>query len=158
MSLKLTLHFLSTAMCKSSNLIFVLLFAFLFRLEIFSWRLVSVILLIFTGVVLMVATEAHFVFEGLILVLSASAVGGLRWSLTQVLLKNKKMGFDNPAATIYWLAPTMGISLAIVSAALESWPSIFRTAFFDGVVRTLQTVFFLTAPGVIAFCMVLSEF
>jgi len=106
----------------------------------------------------MVATEAYFVLEGLILVLSASALGGLRWSLTQVLLKSKKMGFDNPAATIYWLAPAMGISLGIVSAALEGWPSIFRSKFFDGMPRIFETLFFLMAPGVIAFCMVLSEF
>ena len=145
-------------MCKSSSLIFVLMFAFLFRLEAFSWKLIGVITLIFSGVVLMVATEAHFVLEGLILVLTASALGGLRWSLTQVLLKNKKMGLDNPAATIFWLAPSMGATLAIVSMALEHWPTIFRSKFFDGVWRTFETILFLTLPGVIAFCMVLSEF
>ena len=144
-------------MCKSSSLIFVLVFAFLFRLETFSWHLVAVILLIFLGVLLMVATEAEFVLQGLILVLSASALGGLRWSLTQVLLKNK-MGFDNPAATIFWLAPSMGISLAIVSAAIEKWSSLFQSPFFHGTSQTLQTAFFMLAPGVIAFCMVLSEF
>lgn len=145
-------------MCKSSSLIFVLIFAFLFRLEVFSWRLVAVIFLIFSGVVLMVATEAHFVLEGLILVLSASALGGLRWSLTQVLLETKKMGFDNPAATIFWLAPSMVITLAITSGILENWPSIFRSEFFRGALVSLETLFYLTAPGVLAFCMVLSEF
>lgn len=144
-------------MCKSSSLIFVLLFAFIFRLEVFSWRLIAVIFLIFSGVLLMVATEAHFVLGGFILVLSGSALGGLRWSLTQILLKNKKMGFDHPAATIYWLAPTMGFTLGIISLAIEGWPSLFRSAFFQGVSRTSQTLLFLTAPGVIAFCMVLSE-
>ena len=145
-------------MCKSSSLIFVLLFAFLFRLETFSYRLVGVILLIFGGVLLMVATETHFVLSGLILVLSASACGGLRWSLTQLLLKNKKMGMDNPAATIYWLAPVMGISLAIISATLDHWTEIFTSQFFSGMVTTMQTMFFLIAPGIVAFCMVMSEF
>jgi len=109
-------------------------------------------------VVLMVATEAHFVLEGLILVISASALGGLRWSLTQVLLQTKKMGFDNPAATIFWLAPSMAITLGITSAILENWPSIFRSEFFRGALVTSETLFYLTAPGVLAFCMVLSEF
>ena len=145
-------------MCKSSSLIFVLMFAFLFRLEAFSWRLVAVIFLIFSGVVLMVATEAHFVLEGLILVLSASALGGLRWSLTQLLLETKNIGFNNPAATIFWLAPSMGITLAVTSAILENWPSIFRSEFFRGGLVSLVTLFYLTAPGVLAFCMVLSEF
>ena len=134
------------------------MFAFLFRLEVFSWRLVAVIFLIFSGVVLMVATEAHFVLEGLILVISASALGGLRWSLTQVLLETRKIGFDNPAATIYWLAPSMAITLAIISVIIEDWPSIFRSEFFRGTLVSLETLFYLTAPGALAFCMVLSEF
>ncbi|KAG5638797.1 hypothetical protein H0H81_010026 [Sphagnurus paluster] len=145
-------------MVKSSSLIFVLLFAFLFHLEKFSWRLVGVIGLIFSGVLLMVATETRFVLEGLILVLTASACGGLRWSLTQLLLQNRKMGLDNPAATIYWLAPSMGLTLAIISAVVDSWSAIFRTAFFASLGKTLETMFFLVAPGVLAFCMVLSEF
>ena len=145
-------------MCKSSSLIFVLLFAFLFRLERFSWRLIGVIALTFSGVLLMVATETSFVLNGFLLVISASALGGLRWSLTQILLQNKEMGMDNPAATIYWLSPSMGLTLAIVSIALEGWTTLFHTKFFAGLGQILMTCLFLTAPGVIAFCMVLSEF
>lgn len=105
----------------------------------------------------MVATEAEFVLQGLVLVLSASALGGLRWSLTQVLLKNKRMGFDNPVATIFWLAPCMALTLGIVSVSLENWPSLFQSDFFrDG--RIVNTMLFMLAPGVVAFCMVLSEF
>ncbi|EPQ57669.1 TPT-domain-containing protein [Gloeophyllum trabeum ATCC 11539] len=145
-------------MCKSSSLIFVLIFAFLFRLERFSWRLIGVILLIVAGVVLMVATETHFVLGGFLLVISASALGGLRWSLTQILLKNKKMGMDNPAATIFWLSPVMGITLLVVSAVIEQWWPVFSTPFFDGLGATIYTVLYLIFPGVLAFCMVLSEF
>lgn len=145
-------------MCKSSSLVFVLLFAFIFRLEVFSFRLIAVITLIVAGVVLMVATETHFVLGGFILVISASALGGLRWSLTQLLLKNKDMGMDNPAATIFWLAPIMGLSLAIISMVIDSWPQIFRSHFFLGTSQIFRTTFFLTAPGVLAFFMVLSEF
>jgi hypothetical protein len=61
-----------------------------------------VIFLIFSGVLLMVATETKFVLEGLILVLTASAFGGLRWSLTQILLQNKEMGFDNILAGAHY--------------------------------------------------------
>lgn len=145
-------------MCKSSSLIFVLLFAFLFRLEQFSWRLIGVIFLIFSGVLLMVATQTHFVFEGFILVISASALGGLRWSLTQLLLKDKKMGMDNPASTIFWLAPSMGITLATVSLAIENWPVLFATKHFQDAGHVASTAFYLSVPGIIAFFMVLSEF
>jgi len=136
----------------------VLLFAFLFRLELFSWRLVAVIFLIFSGVLLMVATETDFFLEGFLLVITASVMGGLRWSLLQIMLRNKQMGCDNPAATIYWLAPAMGVCLATISAAIESWSSLFQSQFFSGLSKILETVVFLGIPGVVAFCMVLSEF
>ncbi|KAF9070851.1 triose-phosphate transporter family-domain-containing protein [Rhodocollybia butyracea] len=145
-------------MVKSSSLIFVLLFAFLFRLERFSWRLVGVILLICSGVLLMVATETHFVLGGFLLVLSASVLGGLRWGLTQVLFQNKKIGFSNPASTIFLLSPIMAITLCVLSLVIESWSSLFASEYFSGLTRTIKTVSLLIAPGVLAFCMVLSEF
>ncbi|KAK7057450.1 TPT domain-containing protein [Favolaschia claudopus] len=156
LSLKtITLSFFT--MIKSSSLIFVLLFAFLFRLERFSVRLIGVIFLIFSGVLLMVATEADFVLGGFLLVLSASALGGFRWALTQLLLKDKKMGMDNPAATIFWLAPAMGITLGTISFVLDDWSSLFTSHFFVGTM-TVKTILSLTMPGIVAFCMVISEF
>ncbi|PCH43555.1 TPT-domain-containing protein [Wolfiporia cocos MD-104 SS10] len=145
-------------MCKSSSLIFVLFFAFLFRLETFSLRLVGVITLIFAGVILMVATETHFVLSGFLLVMGGSALGGFRWSLTQLLLRDKKMGFNNPVATLFWLAPIMGVTLAIATLIVDGWSKVFDNHFFAGGIQTLNTVFFLVAPGILAFCMVLSEF
>jgi len=145
-------------MCKSSSLIFVLAFAFFFRLEQFSLRLVGVIFLIFAGVILMVATETRFVLGGFLLVTSASALSGLRWSLTQLLLKNKNMGLDNPPTTLYWLTPAMGITLGVISALLESWTVLFNSEFFQTPAVVLRTSFFLFAPGVVAFCMVVSEY
>ena len=145
-------------MCKSSSLIFVLSFAFLFGLEIFSFRLVGVIVLIVAGVVMMVARDTEFSILGFILVTSASALGGLRWSLTNLLLKDKKMGMDNPAATIFWLAPIMAITLAIVSLALEDWTAIFTSKFFDGIGSFSSTALFLAIPGTLAFCMIMTEY
>lgn len=144
-------------MCKSSSLIFVLGFAFLFRLETFSFRLIGVIFLIFCGVLLMVATETHFVLGGFILVISASALSGVRWSLTHLLLKNKELGMDNPAATLFWLSPAMGLTLGVISLLIESWSAIFRD-FYGSFGDAIRTTFYLISPGVVAFCMVLSEF
>ncbi|KAA1478127.1 TPT-domain-containing protein [Dentipellis sp. KUC8613] len=145
-------------MVKSSSLIFVLLFAFIFRLETFSVRLVGVILLIVCGVLLMVATETHFVLSGLLLVLSGSALSGLRWSLTQLLLRNKKMGLDNPAATLFWLSPVMGVTLAVISLVIDRWSTLPGSRFFDSFETTIKTCVLLFLPGVLAFSMVLSEY
>jgi solute carrier family 35, member C2 len=145
-------------MCKSSSLVFVLAFAFYFRLETFSLRLVGVILLISAGVLLMVATETHFVLGGFIVVLSASALGGLRWSLTQMLLRDKRSGMNHPVATIFWLAPLMGLTMAIASITFESWRELPGSRFLDGPGAILQTVALLVLPGFIAFSMVLTEY
>ncbi|OBZ67087.1 putative transporter C22E12.01 [Grifola frondosa] len=78
LSLKIiTLSFYT--MCKSSSLIFVLLFAFLLRLEVFSLRLVGVIALIFVGVLLMVATQTHFALGGFLLVIKTRTLFRRRW-------------------------------------------------------------------------------
>jgi solute carrier family 35 protein C2 len=145
-------------MCKSSSLVFVLSFAFFFRLETFSLRLVGVILLISIGVLLMVATETHFVLGGFILVISASALGGLRWSLTQMLMRDKRAGLNHPVATIFWLAPIMGLTMAIVSVFLESWSELPGSRFLDSPGAILKTAGLLIFPGVIAFSMVLTEY
>jgi len=52
------------ALCKSSSLGFVLIFAFFFRLEKPEIKLISVIAIITIGVILMVATETQFVLVG----------------------------------------------------------------------------------------------
>ena len=88
-------------MCKSSSLAFVLLFAFLFKLEVPSWRLAGIIFIITSGVVLMVSTETEYNYVGMVQVLVASMLGGLRWSLTQILLDKESMGMSNPIATLY---------------------------------------------------------
>ena len=145
-------------MCKSSSLVFVLSFAFFFRLETFSLRLIGVILLISVGVLLMVATETHFVLGGFILVISASALGGLRWSLTQMLMRDKRSGLNHPVATIFWLAPIMGLTMAIVSVFVESWSELPGSRFLDGPNAIVKTVGLLIFPGVVAFSMVLTEY
>jgi solute carrier family 35 protein C2 len=146
-------------MCKSSSLAFVLLFAFLFRLETPSWRLVGIIFIITSGVVLMVSTETQFDLAGMIEVLSASAMGGLRWSLTQILLDKESMGMSNPIATLFWLAPIMGFTLASCSMIFDGWGNVFgNEVFFGTFSSSLQTFAAILFPGVIAFLMNITEF
>ncbi|PWN47219.1 TPT-domain-containing protein [Violaceomyces palustris] len=145
-------------MCKSSNLAFVLFFAFLFRLEVVRISLIGIIGLITAGVVMMVASETKFELVGAIQVLTASAMGGLRWALTQMLLDRDNLGMNNPIATIFWLAPVMALSLCTFSLVFESWSEIFRGPFFHGLTRSIKTMGLIAAPGVLAFGMNLSEF
>lgn len=146
-------------MCKSSSLAFVLLFAFIFRLEKPSLRLISIIGLITLGVILMVSTETQFHFVGMVEVLTASSLGGLRWSLTQILLDKKSMGMNNPIATLFWLAPIMGTTLAVCSMLFEGWGQVLgQERFFGDFGRAMRTLGLIVLPGVLAFCMNVSEF
>jgi solute carrier family 35 protein C2 len=131
----------------------------LFRLERPTWRLVGIIGLITLGVVLMVSAETKFDLAGAIEVISASALGGLRWSLIQIFLQRGKLGMDNPIVTLFWLAPAMGITLAVCSIVVEGWGNIFaREEFFGTLKATATTVAAIVFPGVLAFCMNVSEF
>lgn len=143
-------------MCKSSALIFVLFFAFLFRLERYSLRLVLVIGMISIGVFLMVFNTTAVSLPGIIMVFTASALGGLRWALTELIMHKRAMGLSNPFATIFWLSPLMAIGLFFVSALAEDWAGMFRE-FFHGL-EALKNIGVVALPGFIAFGMVASEY
>lgn len=107
----------------------------------------------------MVSTETQFDATGMIEVLSASALGGLRWSLTQMLLDKEAMGMGNPIATLFWLAPIMGVTLASCSILFDGWGNVFSNkAFFGTVALTFHTIGTILLPGVIAFMMNVTEF
>ncbi|ORZ03641.1 triose-phosphate transporter family-domain-containing protein [Syncephalastrum racemosum] len=157
LSLKtITLSFYT--MCKSSTLAFVLVFAFLFRLEKPSLRLVCIILIIVAGVVLMVSDETEFEIVGFVAVMTAAACGGLRWALTEVLLRKESIGLTNPFASIFFLAPAQAAVLVTLSAAVEGYPTIFNSTFFSSFPKGLETSGFVLGGGALAFCMIMAEF
>lgn len=144
-------------MCKSSSLIFVLAFAFLFKLEVYSHRLVFVIIFITFGVFLMVFNATTVSIPGIIMVFTASALGGLRWALTQLVMHKPEMGMTNPFATIYWLTPVMAVTLGIVSMTFEGWFNVLGDDSFSGW-KALETTGYIVFPGALAFSMVASEY
>ncbi|GAA5802656.1 hypothetical protein HPULCUR_008130 [Helicostylum pulchrum] len=146
------------AMCKSSTLAFVLIFAFLFKLEKPSWKLILIIIIISLGVILMVSDETNFEMVGFIQVMAASACGGLRWSLTEVLLRKESMGLTNPFASIFFLAPAQAIILLVISAIVEGYITIFSSQFFSSFSIGLHTMGIILAGGSLAFVMITSEF
>ena len=152
----ITLTFLT--MCKSSSLAFVLLFAFLFRLESPSYKLILIIATMTVGVIMMVAGEADFKPLGFALVIASSFFSGFRWGLTQILLL-RHPATSNPFATLFFLAPIMFISLFTI-AGLAEGPTAVLAGLSDladkkgGVLSILLLLF----PGCLAFCMTTSEY
>ncbi|VAH79704.1 unnamed protein product [Triticum turgidum subsp. durum] len=74
-------------MCKSGAPIFILLFAFLFRLEKPSFNILGIMLIVSIGVLLTVAKETQFNLWGFIFIMLAAVMSGFRWCMTQILLQ-----------------------------------------------------------------------
>ncbi|KAJ2744612.1 hypothetical protein GGI20_002827 [Coemansia sp. BCRC 34301] len=146
-------------MCKSSNLGFVLLFAFIFGLERPRVALVAIIVVISVGVVLMAAGEVDFVLSGFLEAITSSAMSGLRWSLTQILLSQSRFGMNNPIATMSRLTPVVGMCMLVFSLILEDpFTELSKNKNMDTAHGTMFIISMMILGGFLAFAMVLSEF
>lgn len=145
-------------MCKSSSLAFVLLFAFLFRLETPSYKLILIIATMTIGVVMMVAGEADFKPLGFALVIASSFFSGFRWGLTQILLL-RHPATSNPFATLFFLSPIMFVSLLTIAIFAEG-PIAVIAGFSELAAKKgiVISVLLLLFPGCLAFCMTTSEY
>ncbi|KAK5169057.1 uncharacterized protein LTR77_006366 [Saxophila tyrrhenica] len=145
-------------MCKSSVLIFVLAFAFVFRLESPTWRLCTIILFMTLGVVMMVAGETAFSALGFVLVMTASLCSGFRWSLTQIMLL-RNPATSNPFSSIFFLTPVMFFALFILAIPIEGPANVIEgikeLAASSGGFYSFCLLLF---PGFLAFLMVSAEF
>ena len=151
-----TLTFLT--MVKSSSLAFVLLFAFLFRLETPSWKLCAIIATMTAGVVMMVAGETEFNAVGFTLVIAASFFSGFRWALTQILLL-RHPATGNPYATIFFLAPIMFVTLFVLALFVEGPRNvILGFQILAAAKGTAPAFLLLVFPGCLAFGLISSEF
>eukprot|EP00063_Salmo_salar_P015149 XP_013989984.1 PREDICTED: solute carrier family 35 member C2-like [Salmo salar] len=70
-----------------------------------------VVLLIASGLFMFTFKSTQFNMKGFIMVLLASFIGGIRWSLTQVLIQKAELGLQNPIDTMYHLQPLMFMGL-----------------------------------------------
>ncbi|KAG0324805.1 Triose-phosphate Transporter [Dissophora globulifera] len=146
-------------MIKSSTPIWVLVFAFFFRLEKPRMSLILIIGTIVVGVALTVAGETQFDMTGFILVLSAAVMSGLRWSLTQMLLQKDQLGMDNPVATLYYISPVMFVIMSLLSLVIEDpFVQFESSAFFNDFRTGALTMMMAGGGGLLAFAMTVAEF
>lgn len=151
-------------MLKTSSLMFVLMFGLLFRLEKFNWRLVSIVLVMTGSVIMMVKKPDDYEPDeedthnsiGIILVIGASVMSGLRWSFTQLLLKRNPYT-SNSISTIFYISPSMCLILFFLGLIFEGWTNFTDSHVWEvrGLVGTLSL---MIIPGFLAFMMTLCEF
>lgn len=116
-------------MTKSSSVIFILFFAILFKLENLSSSVLVIVILISSGLFMFTYQSTQFHLTGFILVLSASALSGLRWTLAQLVMQRKDIGLSNPIDMVYYIQPWMIASLIPLVLWIEIIP-----LFQDGLV------------------------
>lgn len=137
-------------MVKSSTPIWVLIFSFLFGFEKPRFLLIVIIVIMVTGVVLTVEGETKFDGIGFSLVLTASIISGLRWSMTQLLLQHEQLGIDNPIATLYYLSPVMFITMLTLSLTFESpFEQFQHSKHFDTLSHVMESLGLMSIGGLL---------
>ncbi|XP_034392670.1 solute carrier family 35 member C2 [Cyclopterus lumpus] len=147
-------------MTKSSAVLFILFFSVVFKLEEPNPYLILVVLLISSGLFMFTFEATQFNLEGFIMVLLASFIGGIRWTLTQVLMQKAELGLQNPIDTLYHLQPLMLIGLFPLflyneGLSLSTTEKLFRGTELSPV---LYSVFTMSIGGMLAFGLGFSEF
>lgn len=145
-------------MCKSASPIFLLVFAFAFRLESPSIKLLGIILVISIGVLLTVAKETQFEFWGFLFVMLAAVMSGFRWCMTQILLQKETYGLKNPITLMSYVTPVMTVATAIFSLMLDPWHNLSKNKYFDSSTHIMQSCLLMLLGGTLAFFMVLTEY
>ncbi|GME90419.1 unnamed protein product [Ambrosiozyma monospora] len=99
---------------------------------------------------------AHLIFLGSVLVLASACMSGLRWALTQIMLK-RNVRTKNPILTMFYLSPSMALVLFLFGVCVEGFGNFLASEIWiqKGVI---VTCFLILVPGLLAFFMTLSEF
>ncbi|KAM6248552.1 solute carrier family 35 member C2 isoform 5-T5 [Porphyrio hochstetteri] len=100
-------------MTKSSAILFILLFSLLFKLEEVRVTLLLVVLLIAGGLFMFTYKSTQFNTQGFVLVLCASFLGGIRWTLTQILMQKAELGLPLSISEKLFLFHEAGMLFAL---------------------------------------------
>jgi solute carrier family 35 protein C2 len=147
-------------MSKSTALIFILLFAILFRLEPPRLSQIGVVILIVIGLFMFTFQSTTFDLEGFILVIIASVITGVRWSTAQLALQKEELGLSNPVDTVFHLQPVMILTLLPLAVLVDgvhisTSEAVFRA---ESLPQLLWTSVFILAAACLAFGLGTSEY
>ncbi|XP_014781984.1 solute carrier family 35 member C2 [Octopus bimaculoides] len=147
-------------MSKSSTVLFILGFSLLFRLEKFRPSLLVVVLFISGGLFLFTYHSTEFNLIGFILVMTATFLSGLRWTLTQLVVQKEGLGLRNPLDMMFHIEPWMIISLLPLSASFEGLRIVSTKQFFryEHISVALKNCGWALIGAILAFFMEIAEF
>lgn len=150
-------------MVKSSSPMFILIFAFVFRLEKLSWALGGIVAVIGVGTLMTVYNPAAFDLLGFVLVGSAAVMSGVRWALTQLIIEHQVArdeqvkAADGPLSAILFLTPPIGLIMAILCATFEGLPTVY-SGLFASSASAINAAIICTVGGLLTFSLILTEY
>ncbi|KAK3932164.1 Solute carrier family 35 member C2 [Frankliniella fusca] len=147
-------------MTKSTTVLFILMFSLIFNLEKKSWSLVLIVVLIASGLTMFTYKATEFSAIGFVLVLLASFLSGIRWTLAQVFMQHTESGHQNPLDVVYLVQPWMLLSVLPFAAFFEGSQvasSCLLLGSYDRH-RIITTISKVVAGAILAFVMELSEY
>lgn len=106
-------------MSKSTVILFILFFSILFKLEKWRKSIILVILSISFGLLLFTFHSTEFHLFGFVLVMIASFMAGLRWTLAQLITQKHELGLANPIDMVYHVQPCMILCLLPLAVYID---------------------------------------
>lgn len=147
-------------MSKSTALIFILIFAIIFKLEQPRVSQVGVVILIVTGLIMFTFESTSFELEGFLLVMAASLVTGLRWTVAQMTIQKADLHLSNPVDTVYHLQPVMLLTLLPLAFYIDGvhMGSSRQIFLASDAHKVIWTGLYLFAAALLAFMLGVSEY
>ncbi|XP_058418557.1 solute carrier family 35 member C2 isoform X2 [Diceros bicornis minor] len=135
-------------MTKSSAVLFILIFSLIFKLEKLRAALVLVVLLIAGGLFMFTYKSTQFNVEGFALVLGASFIGGIRWTLTQILLQKAELGLHLSTSEKIFRFQDTGLLLRVLGSLFLGGILAFGLGFSEFLLVSRTSSLTLSIAGI----------
>ncbi|XP_062963361.1 solute carrier family 35 member C2 isoform X2 [Cynocephalus volans] len=135
-------------MTKSSAVLFILIFSLIFKLEELRAALVLVVLLIAGGLFMFTYKSTQFNMEGFALVLGASFIGGIRWTLTQMLLQKAELGLHLSTSEKIFRFQDTGLLLRVLGSLFLGGILAFGLGFSEFLLVSRTSSLTLSIAGI----------
>ncbi|XP_007446980.1 PREDICTED: solute carrier family 35 member C2 isoform X2 [Lipotes vexillifer] len=135
-------------MTKSSAVLFILIFSLIFKLEELRAALVLVVLLIAGGLFMFTYKSTQFNAEGFALVLGASFIGGIRWTLTQMLLQKAELGLHLSTSEKIFRFQDTGLLLRVLGSLFLGGILAFGLGFSEFLLVSRTSSLTLSIAGI----------
>ena len=141
---------------KATSIIFTFFWAIVFKIEQFRLRIFIAIFGIFIGVGIAVFATSQYSVIGIFLALSASMIGGLRWTLLQFLILADPSSASNAYVALYRFSPYAFLSILPFAFIFDGY-SFIHSIFFEYFSLLIATFSIIFLSGFLAFFLIITE-